>query len=92
MPDPSVTRILQFPGYGVYQHEFDEAARTVTCWVRPEAAMPCTNGGRNTNGGRTFFAVSNREWRCPILCRRVSPGIAGLYVSRGLRQIRQMTG
>jgi hypothetical protein len=47
MPDPSVTRILQFPGYGVYQHEFEEAARTVTCWVRPETAKPYSNGGRN---------------------------------------------
>ena len=40
MPEAIVTRILRLPGYGVYQHVFDEAAQTVTCWVRPTAPTP----------------------------------------------------
>ena len=34
MPEAIVTRILRLSGYRVYQHVFDEAAQTVTCWVR----------------------------------------------------------
>ena len=68
MPDPSVTRILQFPGYGVYQHEFDEAARTVTCWVRPETAKPyccCPRCGISTQatvGSPTERRVRDLPW------------------------------
>ena len=40
MPDPSVTRILHLPGYGVYQHVFDEAREMLTGWVRPTARRP----------------------------------------------------
>ena len=37
MPEVIVTRILRLSGYRVYQYVFDEAAQTVTCWVRPAA-------------------------------------------------------
>ena len=40
MPETIVTRILRLPGYGVYQHAFDEVAQTVTCWVRPTGPTP----------------------------------------------------
>jgi len=40
MPEAIVTRILRLSGYRVYQHVFDEAAQTVTCWVRPVATRP----------------------------------------------------
>ncbi len=68
MPDPSVARILQFPGYGVYQHVFDETAQTVTCWLRPSAATPyycCPGCGISTQatvGSPTERRVRDLPW------------------------------
>ena len=68
MPDRSVTRILWLPGYRVYQHEFDEAAQTVTCWVRPIGAAPyycCPTCGISTPataGSPTERRVRDLPW------------------------------
>ena len=68
MPEPSVTRILGVPGYRVYQHKFDEAAQTVTCWVRPAAAAPyycCPGCGISTPatvGNPTERQVRDLPW------------------------------
>lgn len=68
MSDPIVARILNLPGYGVYQHAFDEAAQTVTCWVRPDAATPyccCPQCGISTQatvGHPTERRVRDLPW------------------------------
>jgi transposase len=68
MPDASVARILQLPGYGVYQHVFDEATQTVTCWVRPTARIPyycCPSCGISTQatvGSPTERRVRDLPW------------------------------
>jgi len=38
MNDNDLTKILGWPGYRVYQHEIDEAAKTLRLWVcrKPE--------------------------------------------------------
>ena len=69
MPDPIVARILQVPGYGVYQHVFDEATQTVTCWLRPSAPTPydcCPGCGISTQatvGSPTERRVRDRSSR-----------------------------
>jgi len=40
MPESIVGRILQLPGYGVYQTLFDEERSTLTLWVRQTAKEP----------------------------------------------------
>jgi len=68
MPDPIVARILQFPGYGVYQHAFDEGTQTVTCWLRPSAPSPyycCPGCGISTQatvGSPTERRVRDLPW------------------------------
>lgn len=68
MPDPSVTRILHLPGYGVYQHVFDEVRETVTCWVRPTARRPfcccprCGISTQATAGPPTERRVRDLPW------------------------------
>src|SRR5512139_3787315 len=68
MPDPSVTRILHLPGYGVYQLMFDEARETVTCWVRPTAAAPyhccptCGISTQATAGPTTERRIRDLPW------------------------------
>jgi hypothetical protein len=34
MRDNEFTKILGWPGYRVYRHEIDEAAKTLRLWVR----------------------------------------------------------
>ena len=68
MPNRIVTRILQVPGYEVYQHAFDETARTVTCWLRPSAATPhyccpiCGISTPATVGSPTERQVRDLPW------------------------------
>ena len=68
MPDSSVTRILGLPGYRVYQHKFDEAAQTVTCWVRPTGPTPyyccpvCGISTQATVGSPTERWVRDLPW------------------------------
>ena len=46
MPDPSLTRLLALPGYGVSAQEIDEDRQTLTLWVRPVGKRPyhCCRG------------------------------------------------
>ena len=46
MPDPSLTRLLALPGYGVSEKEIDEDRQTLTLWVRPGGKRPyhCCRG------------------------------------------------
>jgi transposase len=68
MPEAIVTRILRLPGYGVYRHVFDEAAQTVTCWVRPTAPAPycccptCGISTQATAGDPTERRVRDLPW------------------------------
>ena len=68
MPEACVTRILRLSGFGVYQHIFDEAAQTVTCWVWPEATTPygyCPGCGISTQamvGNPTGRRVLDLPW------------------------------
>jgi hypothetical protein len=32
--DNDWTKVLGFPGYGVYKHEIDEVGKHVTLWIR----------------------------------------------------------
>jgi transposase len=40
MLEESVTRILRLPGYGIYAWDANEAANTLTLWIRQTAAEP----------------------------------------------------
>ena len=40
MPEAIVTRILRLAGYAVYAHEVEEAANTLTLWVRQATDEP----------------------------------------------------
>ena len=40
MPEAIVTRILRLAGYTVYAHEVEEAANTLTLWVRQATDEP----------------------------------------------------
>ena len=68
MPETIVTRILRLPGYGVYQCAFNEAAQTVTCWVRPTGPTPyycCPTCGISTQatvGSPTERRVRDLPW------------------------------
>ena len=68
MPETIVTRILRLPGYGVYQHVFDEDTQTVTCWLRPSAAAPyyccpvCGISTQATVGSPTERRVRDLPW------------------------------
>ena len=49
MRDSEFTAILGWPGYRVYRHEIDEAARTLRLWVRRERGnrkLICSGCGR----------------------------------------------
>ena len=49
MTDKEWTAILAWPGYRVYQHELDEAAKTLKLWVRRKAVhrgFECSGCGR----------------------------------------------
>jgi transposase len=44
------TRVLGWPGYRVYQHEINEAAKTLKLWVRRKRGnrkLVCSGCGRN---------------------------------------------
>ena len=40
MPEAIVTRILRVAGYAVYAHKVEEAANTLTLWVRQATDEP----------------------------------------------------
>ncbi len=68
MPEAIVARILRLPGYGGYQHIFDEERQTVTCWVRPPDQAPycccpgCHVSTRTTLGPPTERRVRDLPW------------------------------
>ena len=46
MPEDIVGRIVRLPGYGTYQHEFDEERSEPSVWVRQVGTAPSfTCGG-----------------------------------------------
>jgi len=61
--DKEWTAILAWPGYRVYQHELDEAAKTLKLWVRRKAVhrgFECSGCGRRLHD---LQAVREREIR-----------------------------
>ena len=63
MTDKEWTAILAWPGYRVYQHELDEAAKTLKLWVRRKAVhrgFECSGCGRRLHDVQ---AVREREIR-----------------------------
>lgn len=63
MRDTDFTKILNWPGYRVYQQEINEAARTLRLWVRRKRrarALICSGCGRRV---RELHDVSEREVR-----------------------------
>jgi len=61
--DKEWTAILAWPGYRVYQHELDEAAKTLKLWVRRKAVhrgFECSGCGRRLHDVQ---AVREREIR-----------------------------
>ena len=61
--DNDFTRILNWPGYRVYQHEIDERGRRLTLWVRRKRGnrkIECSGCGRKF---REFYDVSERAVR-----------------------------
>ena len=66
MRDTDFTKILGWPGYRVYQHEIDEAAKRLRLWVRrkrrPRPLICSGCGGRV----REVHDVSEREVLPPV--------------------------
>ena len=63
MRDTDFTKILGWPGYRVYQHEINEAARTLRLWVRRKRRprpLICSGCGKRV---REVHDVSEREVR-----------------------------
>jgi transposase len=63
MRDTDFTKILGWPGYRVYHHEINEAARTLRLWVRRTRRprpLICSGCGRRV---RDVHDVSEREVR-----------------------------
>jgi transposase len=61
--DNDFTRILNWPGYRVYQHEIDERGKKLTLWVRRKGGnrkIECSGCGRKF---REFYDVSERAVR-----------------------------
>jgi transposase len=51
--DNEFTRILDWPGYRVYQHEIDEKAKTLKLWIRRKRGnrrIECAGCGRKSTG------------------------------------------
>lgn len=63
MPEEIVGRILRLPGYGTYRWEFDEAASTVTLWVRQVGSDPSYTCSGCGIGVRYFRSVRERRVR-----------------------------
>ena len=63
MPEEIVARMLRLPGYGVYAWEADEAASTLTLWVRQtgrDAGLRCAGAA---GGGATIHSWTERRIR-----------------------------
>jgi transposase len=60
MPDPIVGRILRLVGYGAYRWELDEAALTLTLWVREAASEPWYTCSGCGVGVRAVHSVRER--------------------------------
>jgi hypothetical protein len=63
MGDNEFTRILGWPGYRVYRHEIDEAAKTLRLWVRRKRGnrkLICSGCGRKFSEAHDY---SEREVR-----------------------------
>jgi transposase len=61
--DDDFTKILAWPGYRVFRHEIDEAAKTLRLWVRRRARsrpLICSGCGRRV---RALHDVTEREVR-----------------------------
>ena len=57
MHDKDFTKILGWPGYRVYQHEIDEAAKTLRLWVcrkRGNRKLICSGCGRKFSDAHDF--------------------------------------
>ena len=63
MRDNELTKLLGWPGYRVYQHEIDEAAKTLRLWVRRKRGnrkLVCSGCGRKLE---TAYDAKEREVR-----------------------------
>jgi len=61
--DSDFTKILRWPGYRVYQHEINEAAKTLRLWVRRKRRprpLICSGCGTRV---REVHDISEREVR-----------------------------
>ena len=63
MRDNELTKLLGWPGYRVYQHEIDEAAKTLRLWVRRKRGnrkLVCSGCGRKLE---TAYDAKERDVR-----------------------------
>jgi len=63
MPEEIVGRILRLPGYGAYRSKFEEAASTLTIWVRQVGSDPFYTCGGCGVGMRAIHSVRERRVR-----------------------------
>jgi len=63
MPEEIVGRILRLRGYRAYRWEFDEAASSLTIWVRQEESDPFYACGGCGIGSRSIHSVRERRVR-----------------------------
>ena len=73
--DREFTRILDWPGYRVYQHEIDEKAKTLKLWIRRKRGnrrLECAGCGRKFT---QIYDTGERAVR-ELLLQLAAPGTA----------------
>jgi len=63
MPEEIVARILRLPGYGVYRWDADDAANTLTLWIRQTAEPPAYLCGGCGRAGHAVHSWTERRLR-----------------------------
>src|SRR5207249_5200461 len=68
MRDNEFTKILGWPGYRVYRHKIDEAAKTLRLWVRRKRGnrkLICSGCGRKFSDAHDYYQREVRDlpWR-----------------------------
>ena len=85
MPEEIVTRVLCLPGYGIYAAEADEAANTLTLWIRQTAVEPYYVGAVGSRCARSTAGRSDGSgiWpggpgRCGCTSRSIASAVAAV--------------
>jgi transposase len=91
MPSVLIKRGVRWPGYRVYQHEIDEAAKTLRLWVRRKRGnrkLICSGCGRKFSEAHDYNEREVRdlpwgEYRTTVINRSVPSVLSELRDQSG---------